>query len=91
MAVSYDSVETLAEFAKENSIQFSLLSDPDSIAIEAFHVRNKKVRKRSPKHGIPHPGTFLVDKEGVVRAKLFYSITKRHTPDELVQAANKLN
>lgn len=90
VAVSYDSVETLSQFAKKNSIGFSLLSDPDSKAIDAFHVRNEKARKNQRQDGIPHPGTFLIDKDGIVRAKLFYSIRKRHTPEELIKAAKGL-
>ena len=90
VAVSYDSVETLNEFAKEKSIKFSLLSDPESKAIDAFHVRNEKARKNARQNGIPHPGTFLIDKNGIVRAKLFYNVLKRHTPDELIKAAQGL-
>ncbi len=35
--------------------------------------------------GIPHPGTFVVDKKGVVRAKLFMKkYSERHTVKELI-------
>ncbi len=38
--------------------------------------------------GIPHPGTYILDKEGVVRDKLFlerYQV--RHTTEQLLKAA----
>ena len=89
-AISYDSSELLADFAKRASIEFPLLSDKTSQAIEAYGIKNNDVRKGSRRDGIPHPGTFLIDRQGKVRAKLFYSVTKRHTPDELLEAMRSL-
>ena len=41
--------------------------------------------------GIPYPGTLLVDKEGVIRAKLFVDGYKeRHSVEELVKTADAL-
>ena len=41
--------------------------------------------------GVPHPGTFLLDKTGTVRAKLFYEgYKRRHATDEIIQAAMAL-
>lgn len=38
--------------------------------------------------GIPHPGTYLIDKEGTVRAKLFLErYQERHSTEALVEAA----
>ena len=90
VAISYDSVETLAEFSKQHKIEFPLLSDEDSRTIDAYGVRNEDVRPNSRQDGIPHPGTFLVDRHGVIRAKLSYSVRKRHSPRELIEAAAKL-
>ena len=40
--------------------------------------------------GVPHPGTYLVDKDGVVRAKLFLErYQERHTTHALIDAAEK--
>lgn len=90
VAVSYDSAEVLGAFAKTENIKFPLLSDADSKVIDAFGVRNKSAEAGTKKDGIPHPGTFLVDSKGVIRAKLFYNILRRHTPAELVEAAKSL-
>ena len=90
VAVSYDSVDILSEFAGQKEIKFPLLSDPKSIAIESYHIRNQEVKEGSRLDGIPHPGTFLVDSEGVIRAKLFYTVRKRHSSDELIEAAKQI-
>ncbi len=87
VAVSYDAADTLKGFAEKKMIQYPLLSDPKSEAIGAFKIRNQEVKKGSRLDGIPHPGTFLVDSDGVVRGKLFYSVRKRHGSDELIELA----
>ena len=41
--------------------------------------------------GIPHAGTYILDKEGVVRAKLFlerYQV--RHTAEQLIKAVKSV-
>lgn len=41
--------------------------------------------------GIAHPGTYILDKEGVVRAKLFLeSYQVRHTAAQLIEAAKSV-
>ena len=88
-AVSYDSVDVLKKFGKAEKIRFPLLSDPDSKTIEAFGIRNERANGRTD--GIPHPGTFLIGEDGVIRAKLFYkSIKKRHLVKDILEATKKL-
>ena len=70
-AVSYDSVEILRNFADRRKISFPLLSDSDSKIIRAFGLLNEGVPEDSPFRGIPHPITFLVDKNGVVKERQF--------------------
>ena len=82
-------METLSKFVKKENIKFSLLSDPESKTIEAFKIRNKKVRFPR-QEGIPHPTTFVVDKDGIIRAKLPGTTRKRHTTDELLEAVGKM-
>ena len=90
VAVSYDEPKILFEFGKQHKIAYALLSDPDSKAIEAFGIRNKEA-KGSRIDGVPYPGTFLVDSEGVIRAKIFYEgYKKRHEAEDIVAAVGKL-
>lgn len=89
VAVSYDDVNVLAKFAEAEKIKFSLLSDPESKTIEAYGIRNEQAKGRTG--GIPHPGTFLVDTDGIVRAKLFYKdMKKRHHAEDIIAAAKVL-
>ena len=88
-AVSYDSVAILARFGRRLRISFPLLSDSDSKVIDAFGVRNESPG-RPRWEGIPHPGTFLIDKKGIIRAKLPGTIMQRHSPQDLIAAAEKL-
>jgi len=76
----------LAKFADKSKITFPLLSDEGSKVIEAYGILNKEAEGRAK--GIPHPMTFLVDKQGVIRAKLFHEgYAKRHTSQDLIQAS----
>lgn len=91
VAVSYDEPKILFEFGKQHKIAFALLSDPDSKVIEAFGIRNLEV-KGSRIDGVPHPGTFLIDGKGVIRAKLFYEgYEKRHQAQDIAAAASDLS
>jgi peroxiredoxin len=85
VAISYDPVDVLADFAKSKGITFPLLADAGSKTIDAYGIRDAEG------NGYPHPGTFLVDKEGVIRAKLFEEgFKKRHSTEALLEAAKGL-
>ena len=95
VGISYDSVDVLKGFAEKQNIAFPLLSDPDSQTILAYSLKNKEmVGKKYGKidlDGVPYPGTLLVDKDGVIRAKLFVDgYRERHSVEELIRAAEKL-
>jgi peroxiredoxin len=84
VGISFDSVEILKGYSDKTSIEFLLLSDKGSETIKAYGIHNKG--------GLPHPGTFLVDKTGTVRAKLFIDGYKeRHANDELIAAGKKIH
>ena len=70
-AVSYDSVAALQHFAKRKGITYPLLSDPDSKIIRAFGVLNDNFPRDHVWYGVPFPGTFVVDENGIIRAKYF--------------------
>jgi AhpC/TSA family/Disulphide bond corrector protein DsbC len=71
-AISYDSPEVLRHFSERmRGFRFPLLSDRDSRVIRAFGIFNHNIPEGDEFYGIPFPGTFLVDENGVVRAKYF--------------------
>lgn len=70
-AISYDSREVLADFARRRKISYPLLSDADSTIIRAFGILNASVPEGDSSYGIPHPGVYRVDEKGLVQAKFF--------------------
>jgi peroxiredoxin Q/BCP len=90
VGVSYDSGEILAGFAQKSKITFPLLSDPDSKTITAYGLLNKEAKGKTA--GIPYPGTIMIDRGGVIRAKLFVDGFKdRHTSEALIKAAKGID
>jgi hypothetical protein len=71
IAISYDSPETLKQFADSRGISFPLLSDSGSAIIKRFGILNEQQEAGARSYGIPHPGTFIVDRRGVVTARFF--------------------
>ena len=71
VAISYDPVTTLADFAARRSITFPLLSDPGSETIKRYGILNTTVDAKNPLYGYPFPGTFIVDRQGVVTSRYF--------------------
>ncbi len=86
VGISYDDPKVLKKFSDRMKIAFPLLSDPESKTIEAYHIRNEAAQGKA--EGVPNPGTFILDREGVIRAKLFLEgFRDRHTTEALVEAA----
>lgn len=67
--VSYDSPQVLAQFSQRKSITYPLLSDSGSKLIDAFGIRN--VEATGTQAGIPVPGYYLLDKQGVIDKTFF--------------------
>ena len=71
IAISYDAPETLKKFADSRAITFPLISDPGSAIIKRYGLLNDTADPKSRTYGIPHPGTFIVDRKGVVQSRFF--------------------
>ncbi len=87
VGISYDFPKLLKKFTQERKISFRLLSDPKSKTIKTYGVLNEKASGRQA--GIPYPGTFLVGTDGKVKAFLPGTTRRRHTTQELIDAAKK--
>jgi hypothetical protein len=70
-AISYDSVPTLSDFAKRRGITFPLLSDPGSYTIKRYGILNTTIDPKNELYGYPFPGTFVVDRRGIVTSRVF--------------------
>ena len=89
VGISYDEPAALKRFADQMKITFPLLSDPGSKTIDAYHIRNEAARGKAV--GVPNPGTFVLDRKGIIRAKLFLEgYRERHTTDALIEAAKSI-
>ena len=85
-AISYDSGEVLRSFStRMGGIHFPLLSDSGSAIIRAFGIFNDNIPKDDEVYGICFPGTYIVDENGVVRAKYFEGqYRQRYTPNNIL-------
>jgi peroxiredoxin len=84
VAVSYDPTETLERFATANNLDYRLLSDKGSKAIDAFGIRNESVKGSARFDGIPHPIILFIGVDGTVRAKLSEQRYQDRPPSGLV-------
>jgi len=69
--ITYDSTAVLADFSRRRGITFPLLADPGSNAIKAYGILNTTVDLASRNYGIPFPGTFIVNRQGIVTSRFF--------------------
>jgi peroxiredoxin Q/BCP len=84
VGISYDPVETLKGYSDRSGIGFPLLSDAGSKTIDAYQIRNTAGTSRE---GVPFHATFVVDRAGIVRSKLYQvSYAMRPAVDNLVDA-----
>jgi hypothetical protein len=89
-AITYDPVAVLAEFSSRRRIMFPLLSDPGSATIKRYGILNTTVPEANQLYGYPFPGTFLLNREGVVTARFFeQAYQERHTVASILAGLGK--
>ena len=67
--ITYEPPETNVKFATQYNVSYPILSDTDSHYIKAWGLLNEAYEPGSRAYGVPHPGIFLVDKNGMVHQK----------------------
>ena len=72
VGISYDSTRALKKFADSKAITLPLPSDPGSKTIDAYGVRDKTTS--SPEEGFAAHASFVLDQNGIVRAKLLKAL-----------------
>lgn len=68
-AVTYDPVEFLKEVQEDQAVEFPLLHDEDVKHVNALGIRNLEYEPGQRAYGIPYPGIFIVDSQGVIKFK----------------------
>jgi peroxiredoxin len=80
-AITYDPQDALARFAEQHGITYQLLADEGSAVIKRFGILNTLIDPDDPAknpatgqrfYGIPFPGTYITDENGVVVEKHFF-------------------
>ena len=90
-AISYDKPDALTTFAQKWNIHYTLLSDDGSAMIDAFHLRDPQYKPDSFAFGVPKPSIFVIDRRGVVRAKIAREGYKiRPSNEEILIAADSV-
>jgi peroxiredoxin len=85
VGISYDSVDKLKRYAERSRITFPMLSDAGSKTIDAYDIRYKEAPPELS--GFARHATFILDQNGVIRAKLFQlSYQERPAVDALINA-----
>ncbi|MEO5896414.1 MAG: redoxin domain-containing protein, partial [Vicinamibacterales bacterium] len=93
VAISYDPVPVLADFAARRSITFPLLSDAGSETIKRYGILNTTVDPQNQLYGYPFPGTFVVNRKGMVTSRFFEEAYQERTTvsSMLVRLGRRVN
>ncbi len=68
-SLSYDDPETLADFALNQDIGFTMLSDEGSVMIDELRLRDPEYGEDSKAFGVPRASTLVLKPDGTVAAK----------------------
>lgn len=82
--ISYEPPAVDARFIKERGIGYTLLSDPGSKIIDRFGLRDPQYKPGSRAYGVPRPIIFVLDRNGVIQAKLYEATFQKRPPVSLV-------
>lgn len=69
VSISTDPVEKLKRLSDTQGITFHLLSDPGAKTVDSYNFRNKTAPEEWG--GVARHGTFILDRNRIIRAKLF--------------------
>ncbi len=78
--MTYDSVAHLKTVEEDHAVEFKMLHDEAVTHVNALGIRNPDYEPGHRVYGIPLPGIFLVDADGVIRYK-FAEESYRDRPD----------
>ena len=82
--ISYDSPDILKGFIERRNIGYTLLSDPKSEIIDRYNLRDPQYPPGNRAYGVPRPIIFILDRNGVIQAKLYEATYTKRPPATLV-------
>ena len=80
LGVSTDSVRSHEKFAGKYKLPFTLLADPGSKIIDTYKLRDPQYPQGDFAYGVPRPIIFILDKNGVIKAKLYEETYTKRPP-----------
>jgi len=69
--LSYDNPEILQATTDKRRLTYTLLSDPKSEIIDRYNLRDPQYPPGNRAYGVPRPIIFVLDSQGVIKAKFF--------------------
>ena len=82
--ISYEPPSVDADFIAKRDIKYPLLSDPKSEVIDRYNLRDPQYPPGNRAYGVPRPIIFILDRNGVIKAKLYEDTYKKRPPIGLV-------
>lgn len=77
---------------ERRSIRYTLLSDPQSEIIDRYKLRDPQYPPGNRAYGVPRPIIFILDRNGIIKAKLYEATyTKRPPVGLVIETLDKLN
>lgn len=91
VGISYDTPEVARAFIDKRAITYTLLSDPKSVVISRWGLRDPQYPEGHRAYGVPRPAIFVLDRQGMVRASLAEETYQKRPPvAEVVKALDAL-
>ena len=82
--ISYDKPDVLKTFIDRRMLSYTLLSDPKSEVIDRYKLRDPQYPPGNFAYGVPRPIIFILDRNGVIKAKLYEDTYTKRPPTGLV-------
>ena len=86
LGVSKDSVKSHKKFEEKYQLPFTLLSDPDLVAIQAYDVWKEKNRYGKKVMGVVRT-TYLINEEGIIE-KAYTKVKAAQNPNDMLEVLN---
>ena len=84
IGISYDQPGVQADFITQRGLKYTLLSDPKSEIIDRYNLRDPQYKQGSRAYGVPRPIIFVLDRNGIIKAKLYEETYVKRPPVSLV-------
>jgi peroxiredoxin len=89
--ISYEKSDVQKEFVARRKVGYTMLSDPQSEIIDRYKLRDANYPPGDFAYGVPRPIIFVLDKNGMIKAKLYEeTYTKRPALKVVLETLDRL-